>query len=82
MSDLGSLDAFKIFRLLRVLRPLRMINRNEELKVAVNSLFCALPNIFNLTIVCCIIFFMFSIVAIDFFAGIYFYCDMLDLTLK
>ena len=43
MGGSSSLNTVKALRTLRVLRPLRMISRNENLKLAVNSLVRGIP---------------------------------------
>ena len=45
------LNVFKILRLFRVLRPLRVIAKNEGLKIAMQTLLKAIPNLVNLVII-------------------------------
>ena len=45
------LKIVKIFRLLKVLRPLRVISRNKGLKIAIKSLFMAIPSIINVIMI-------------------------------
>ena len=45
------LKIVKVFRLLKVLRPLRVISRNKGLKIAIESLFMAVPSIINVIMV-------------------------------
>ena len=68
---LGNIDLgkIKIFRILRVLRPLRLIGRNEDLKIVINSLLNSLPSILNLLIVCLIFYLLFSIFGVNYFKG-------------
>jgi membrane-anchored protein YejM (alkaline phosphatase superfamily) len=46
------LAKLKALRTFRVLRPLRMLGRNENLKLAISSLFRSMPNIGNVLIIC------------------------------
>ena len=52
------LQFLKALRILRVLRPLRLIKRVPGLKIAILSLFNALPSILKLLVV--VLFFMYS----------------------
>ena len=69
------LDSLKIFKMFRLLRPLRVINKNEGLRIAVKSLFQALPSMINIVIIMMLFFTCFGIIAISFFKGQYFYCN-------
>jgi len=62
----------KIFRLIRVLRPLRLISRNKLLKIAIQALFMALPNIFNVIVVAMLFFVIFGIIAVNYFKGAFY----------
>lgn len=64
-----SINVVKVFRLSRVLRPLRLISRNEGMKVTINSLIRALPNIFNLVMLNAFFFLLFGIMGITLFKG-------------
>ena len=63
------LRSFKILRVIRCLRPLRIICRSEGLKLAVNSLFKAIPAIGNGMMVCGLVVLIYSIAGISFFKG-------------
>ncbi len=56
-----SLKIFKILRMIRVLRPLRVINRNAGLKLVVQTLISAIPNVFSVAIVCFIFYLIMGI---------------------
>lgn len=83
-----SFNKLKVLRILRVLRPLRLISRSQGLKLAINSLSRAIPNILNLLIVCFIFFLLFGIFGINYFKGekkkfiykiylgTFYYCDL------
>jgi len=65
---------FKVLRLLRVLRPLRVINRNEGLKLAVQTLFKAVPQFINLGIILGVFFLLVSIFCMTFLKGLLVNC--------
>ena len=69
--SIGNLDLskVKIFRILRILRPLRLIGRNEDLKLAINSLLKSIPSMLNLLVVCLIFYLLFSIFGVNYFKG-------------
>lgn len=68
------LRSFKVLRSLRALRPLRVIGRSEALRLAVGSLFGALPAIINGLIVCSLVVFIYAIIGISFFKGRFWEC--------
>lgn len=69
-----TLKSFKVLRSVRALRPLRVISKNQGLKLAVGSLFGALPAIANGMIVCCLIVFIYAILGVSFFKGQFYRC--------
>uniref|UniRef100_A0A096LZA3 Sodium channel protein n=1 Tax=Poecilia formosa TaxID=48698 RepID=A0A096LZA3_POEFO len=70
-SELG---AIKSLRTLRALRPLRALSRFEGMRVVVNALVGAIPSIFNVLLVCLILWLIFSIMGVNLFAGKFYYC--------
>lgn len=70
------LRSFKVLRCLRTLRTLRMIARTEALRLAINSLFGALPAIGNAIIVCSLILCIYAILGISIFKGKFYYCSL------
>lgn len=68
------LSIFKVLRLLRVLRPLRMISRNEGLKISVQALLMAIPNIINVSIISFLFFLIFGIIGVNYFKGTFYSC--------
>ena len=72
-SDVN-LEIFKLLRMLRVLRPLRMISRNPGLRIAIQSLINAAPDIGNVLIVSMLFVLLFAILAMNFFKGKYSRC--------
>jgi hypothetical protein len=69
-----NIQFIKVIRMLRVLRPLRMISRNEGLKIAVVSLFNAVPSIINALVIAILFFVLFAIFGTTYFKGKFFYC--------
>merc|ERR1719191_1090441 len=59
----------KTLRILRALRPLRVISRNESLKLVVNTLFKAFPEMLNLLIVGFLFFLIFALFGVSYFKG-------------
>ena len=64
----------KILRLLRTFRPMRFMSHNKNMRILVKSLFKSLGALCNTMILILIIFLMFSIVGVNFFAGKFQYC--------
>jgi voltage-dependent calcium channel L type alpha-1D len=70
-GDLGKLKALRTFR---VLRPLRVISRNDNLKLVIDSLIRSIPAIGNVMLICLFFFLIFGIICVNYFKGTYFYC--------
>eukprot|EP00746_Dinoflagellata_sp_MGD_P168034 gnl/MRDRNA2_/MRDRNA2_99120_c0_seq1.p1 gnl/MRDRNA2_/MRDRNA2_99120_c0~~gnl/MRDRNA2_/MRDRNA2_99120_c0_seq1.p1 ORF type:complete len:1018 (-),score=164.15 gnl/MRDRNA2_/MRDRNA2_99120_c0_seq1:46-2886(-) len=70
------LSALKTLRMLRALRPLRVISRNENLKLVVNTLFKSLPELANLLIVGVLFFLIFALFGVGYFKGAFFDCTV------
>ena len=68
----GLFYLFKTMRTLRALRPLRAMAKMEGMKVVVNALVGALPDIFNVLVVCVIFWLIFAIIGINLFKGKFF----------
>jgi hypothetical protein len=64
-----NLKFIKALRMLRVLRPLRMISRNPALKIAVQSLFNAIPGIVNVMVISVLFLMLFGILGVNFYKG-------------
>lgn len=69
MLGLGDLSALRSLRALRALRPLRVLNRAPGMKLVVNSIFRAMPHIFNVTVVCLLFYVIFGIIGVQNWAG-------------
>jgi len=65
----------KVIRILRILRPLRFISHNKAMKMIVTALLDSWGSMFNVMIVIMIVWLMFAILAVNLFAGKFFYCD-------
>jgi hypothetical protein len=70
------LSKLKALRTFRVLKPLRMLGRNENMKLAVNSLIKSLPNIGNVLILCMFFWLLTGIICVNYFKGKLFHCDL------
>jgi len=65
----------KALRTIRVLRPLRLISRNQNLKLVIDSLIRSVPSIGNVMLVSMFFYVIISIICVNFFKGEFFYCD-------
>lgn len=63
------LRALRTLRALRALRPLRVVKRAPGLRIVVNAMFKAIPDVLNVVAVCCLFFLIFSILGVTFFKG-------------
>uniref|UniRef100_A0A3P9P9S2 Sodium channel protein n=1 Tax=Poecilia reticulata TaxID=8081 RepID=A0A3P9P9S2_POERE len=70
-SELGAIQSL---RTLRALRPLRVLSCFEGLRVMVNALVGAIPSIFNVLLICLVLWLIFSIMGVNLFAGKFYYC--------
>ena len=75
---LSNLDipVIKILRILRTLRPLRFITHNIAMKMIVKALLESLGGILNVLLVVAMVFLIFAIIGINFYAGKFFYCSI------
>ena len=69
-----NLHSLKVIRLMKVLRPIRVISRNQGLKISIRVLGVAIPGIFNVLVVCAMFYFMFGIIAVNYFKGQFYNC--------
>ena len=77
----GNLKILKIFRMGRLLRPLRVLSRNEGLKISIQALAMAIPNMMNLMIIVILFFMIFAIMGINLFKGQFQFCNTEKLSL-
>jgi len=70
------LAALKILRMLRVLRPLRFLTHNVGLKLIVNALIGSLSGIVNVLLVVAVVYLIFAIMGVNFYAGKFQFCSI------
>jgi hypothetical protein len=69
----SSLSKLKALRTIRVLRPLRLIGRNANMKVVINSVIRSVPTIGNVMLISVFFFLLFGIIGVNYFKGSFFY---------
>ena len=74
-EDGGNLSMIKVLRLIKVLRPLRALSRNEGLRLSINALRVALPEITQICGLCLVFYFIFGIIGVNYFKGQFYDCD-------
>ncbi len=74
-TDSSQLRNLRVLRTLRALRPLRVINRNEGMKLIVNTLIASVPAVLNVMTVVALFFVIFSILATNFLKGAFYSCS-------
>ncbi|KAF4703708.1 Voltage-dependent T-type calcium channel subunit alpha-1H, partial [Perkinsus olseni] len=75
---LPDISVLKTLRMLRALRPLRVISRNPNLRLVVNTLFRLLPELCNLLIVGGLFFLIFGLFGLSYFKGKFYTCQVGD----
>ncbi|MFN9908523.1 MAG: ion transporter, partial [bacterium] len=70
-----NLNAVKVFKLIKVLRPLRAISKNAGLRISIQALGVALPGILDILIVMILFYFIFGIITLNYFKGVFHNCD-------
>eukprot|EP01065_Artemidia_motanka_P034980 TRINITY_DN4294_c4_g1_i1.p1 TRINITY_DN4294_c4_g1~~TRINITY_DN4294_c4_g1_i1.p1 ORF type:complete len:1838 (+),score=725.27 TRINITY_DN4294_c4_g1_i1:34-5547(+) len=70
----GSVANIKALRILRVLRPLRFINKSKGLKVALASLFSAIPSLGMVMVLGSLGWLVFAILGVQLFGGTFYAC--------
>jgi len=68
-------SSLKALRVLRVLRPLRTIKRAPTLKVVVDTVLSCLPSFINIILMLVLLFFTFSILGTQLWAGKFWFCN-------
>ncbi|EGR33899.1 voltage-gated sodium channel alpha subunit isoform k, putative, partial [Ichthyophthirius multifiliis] len=76
ISQYKTLKSIQSLRALRVLRPLRLVQRNESLKLLVNSLFQTIPVLISFILSSGIVLWIISIFLVDKFKGGFYYCNL------
>lgn len=72
---LSNIAALRALRTLRALRPLRAISKWQSMRLVINSLFNALPAIFNVFVITALIWLIFAIMGVQLFRGRFFRCE-------
>jgi len=76
MANLSQSGFLKTLRILRAFRPLRVISRNENLKVVVQTIFTSMPHLLTLVIVAMLFLLIFALFALSYLNGTFYYCDL------
>lgn len=66
---------FAIARALRALRPLRVVVRSDNIKVVINALIAALPNMGNVVVLASLLWLIFAIMGTNLFKGVFYECS-------
>jgi Ion transport protein len=64
----------QVMKMFRILRVLRLIGKDEGLKIGLQALFKAIPNVLRISVIMGIFFLIFGIISVSFFKGTYYYC--------
>lgn len=78
MASATSSGFLKTLRILRAFRPLRVISRNENLKVVVQTIFASLPHLLTLVIVALIFLLIFALLFLQYMNGKFLACEVGD----
>lgn len=78
MAGAAGGGSLKTLRILRAFRPLRVIARNDNLKVVVQTIFASMPDLFTLVIVSIIFLLIFALMALSYLSGRLQYCEVGD----
>lgn len=66
---------FEFFKMFRVFKIIRLISKNEGLKIGLQALIQAIPNVIRIVMTLFLFFLIFGIIAITKFKGKFFSCD-------
>lgn len=72
----ATFKSLKTLRVLRALRPLRVISRNPNLKLVIDTLARSLPELCNLLVVAGLFFLIFGLFSVAYFQGGFFTCQV------
>jgi len=78
----GSSKILKTLRIMRAFRPLRIVSRNENLKIVVQTMFGAMPDLVTLIVVSMLFLLIFALFALENLKGRFYYCEPGDATLR
>ncbi|CAE7748709.1 unnamed protein product [Symbiodinium sp. CCMP2592] len=76
MASSSSTGFLKTLRILRAFRPLRVISRNENLKVVVQTIFASMPHLLTLVIVAMLFLLIFALFGLSYLNGTFLMCDL------
>ncbi|CAE7836442.1 unnamed protein product, partial [Symbiodinium necroappetens] len=76
MASASSTGFLKTLRILRAFRPLRVISRNENLKVVVQTIFASMPHLLTLVIVAMLFLLIFALFGLSYLNGTFLMCDL------
>ena len=74
----SGLTFLKALRALRALRPLRLVRRLQGMRVVVESLVKAMPQILNVLLISLLFFVIFGVVGVTMFKGLFYQCESDD----
>lgn len=77
-SNVRNVRPLRVLRTLRALRPLRLISWNAGMRIVVNALFQSIPPLGDVLMVCVLVYFIFGVVGINLFSGMFYECIDLD----
>jgi hypothetical protein len=78
VEQIVQVGKFRAMRALRAFRPLRLISRNPGMKIIVDDILGAIPQIMNTLLVSLLFFFVFAILGESFFKGGFYACSGLE----
>lgn len=76
MASSSQTGFLKTLRILRAFRPLRVISRNENLKIVVQTIFASMPHLLTLVIVAMLFLLIFALFALSYLNGTFYACDL------
>ena len=65
----------KVFKIFRILRVLRLISKTEGLRIGLQALVYAIPNVLRIVMILLVFFLIFGVIAISYFKGRFYFCD-------
>lgn len=70
------MSGIKVLRLIKILRPLRAAKFNPSLRIAIQSMAIAFPGILDILYVMLLFLFIYSIICVNYFQGLFYNCDV------
>jgi voltage-dependent calcium channel T type alpha-1G len=67
-------NSLQVFKMFRILRAVRLISRAEGLRIGLQALVQAIPNVLRIVMIMVLFFLIFGIIAISYFKGRYYDC--------